>query len=192
VICELPIGTPADIGHTSVDNIDELVPDLLYGGQANALAVSRASSRPFDDVIRDGSSTFTAKTQRRERFNTTVPMHIEEVGFEVVDSATTVHRALGPGLLESSYKECLAYELVETEVDVPVIYDGVRKKTRYRIDMIAEGLVIVESKAVSRVLEIHDAQLLTHLKHRNLKLGFRINLHEVRLKDGTRRMVNGL
>ena len=106
-------------------------------------------------------------------------MHIEEVGFEVVDSATTVHRALGPRLLESSYTECLAYELrkrglkVETEVDLPVIYDGVRMKTRYRIDMIVEGLVIVESKAVSRVLEIHDAQLLTHLKHRNLKLGFR-------------------
>ena len=125
-------------------------------------------------------------------------MHIEEVGFQVVDSATTVHRALGPGLLESSYKECLAYELrkrgldVESEVDLPVIYDGVRMKTRYRIDMIVEGLVIVESKAVSRILEIHDAQLLTHLKHRNLKLGFRINFHEVRLKDGIRRMVNGL
>ena len=125
-------------------------------------------------------------------------MHIEEIAFEIVDSAIMVHRSLGPGLLESSYTECLAYELrkrglrVEAEVDLPVIYDGVRMKTRYRIDMIVEGLVIVETKAVSRILEIHDAQLLTHLKHRKLKLGFRINFHEVRLKDGIRRMVNGL
>ena len=81
---------------------------------------------------------------------------------------------------------------VELEVDQPVIYDGIRMKTRYRIDKIVEGLVIVESKAVGRVLEIHDAQLLTHLRHRKLKLGFRINFHEVRLKDGIRRIVNGL
>jgi GxxExxY protein len=125
-------------------------------------------------------------------------MHIEEVAYEVVDSATTVHRTLGPGLLESAYTECLVYELrkrglkVETEVELPIFYDGVRIATRYRIDLIVEDAVVVESKAVSRVLDVHDAQLLTHLRLSRLKLGFRINFHEVLLKDGIRRMVNGL
>ena len=105
---------------------------------------------------------------------------------------------LGPGLLESAYKPCLAYELrkrglkVQTEVELPIVYDSVRVAVGYRIDQLVEDSVIVELKAVTRVLKVHDAQLLSHLKLSGMKLGFRINFHVVRLKDGIRRMVNNL
>jgi len=125
-------------------------------------------------------------------------MHIEDVGREVIDSAIKVHRFLGPGLLESAYKPCLTYELrkrglkVETEVELPIVYDSVRVAAGFRVDQIVEDCVIVELKAVSRVLKVHDAQLLSHLKLSGKKLGFRINFHVLYLKDGIRRIVNNL
>jgi len=125
-------------------------------------------------------------------------MDIEVVAHEVVDSAMKVHTVLGPGLLESAYKACLIYELqkrrlrVRSEVELPIIYDSVKVSAGYRIDLIADECVIVELKSVTRVLDVHDAQLLSHLKLSGLKLGFRINFHVVHLKDGIRRMVNGL
>jgi len=125
-------------------------------------------------------------------------MDIEVVAHEVVDSAMKVHTVLGPGLLESAYKACLIYELqkrrlrVRSEVELPIIYDSVKVSAGYRIDLIADECVIVELKSVTRVLDVHDAQLLSHLKLSGFKLGFRINFHVVHLKDGIRRMVNGL
>jgi GxxExxY protein len=125
-------------------------------------------------------------------------MHIEQVASEIVDSAIKVHTALGPGLLESAYKACLAYELrkrglsVRTEVPLPVEYDGLRLDLEYRMDQVVEECVVVELKAVSKVTDVHDAQLLSHLVLGHYKLGFRINFHVVHLKDGIRRMVNGL
>jgi GxxExxY protein len=125
-------------------------------------------------------------------------MDIELVAHEVVDSAMKVHSILGPGLLESAYKACLTYELqkrglrVRTEVELPVIYDGVKVGVGYRVDQVVEECVITELKAVARLPDVHDAQLLSHLKLSQLKLGFRINFHVVHLKDGIRRMVNGL
>jgi GxxExxY protein len=125
-------------------------------------------------------------------------MEIERVGREVVDSSIKVHSRFGPGLLESTYKECLTYELrkrglqVETEVYLPITYDSVRIAKGYRVDQVVENCVITELKAVSRVLEVHDAQLLSHLKLSNKKLGFRINFHVLYLKDGIRRFVNRL
>ena len=125
-------------------------------------------------------------------------MDIEAVAHEVVDSAFKVHTILGPGLLESAYKACLTYELrkrgltVRTEVTLPIEYDAVKIDPGYRVDQIVEECVITELKAVSRVLEVHDAQLLSHLKLSGMKLGFRINFHVVRLKHGIRRMVNRL
>jgi GxxExxY protein len=125
-------------------------------------------------------------------------MHIEQVASEIVDSAIKVHTALGPGLLESAYKACLAYELrkrglsVRTEVPLPVEYDGLRLDLGYRMDQVVEECVVVELKAVSKVTDVHDAQLLSHLVLGHYKLGFRINFHVVHLKDGIRRMVNGL
>jgi len=123
---------------------------------------------------------------------------IEEVAKQIVDAAIRVHRALGPGLLESAYQQCLAYELrrrgmqVETEVELPIQYEGLRIDAGYRIDMLIEGAVIVENKAVEHVAPIHEAQLLTYLKLRGCQLGFLLNWNVPLMKHGIKRMVNNL
>ena len=125
-------------------------------------------------------------------------MSINAISGEIVDAAVKVHSALGPGLLESAYKKCLEHELrkrglrVASEVPLPIFYDGVQLDVGYRIDHLVEDCVVVEVKAVSKIVEVHDAQLLSHLVLSNHKVGLRINFHVVRLKDGIRRMVNGL
>ena len=125
-------------------------------------------------------------------------MEIEEVGKQIVDAAIKVHRALGPGLLESAYQACLAHELrkrglaVACEVLQPVLYDGVQIEAGYRLDMLVEDLVIIENKAVEIVLPIHAAQLLTYMRLRNCRLGYLINWHIPLVKDGIKRMVNNL
>jgi GxxExxY protein len=125
-------------------------------------------------------------------------MDIEEVGKQIVDSSIKVHRALGPGLLESAYQACLVYELrqrglsVECEVEQPVIYEELHIDAGYRLDMVFENCVIIENKSVERVLPIHVAQLLTYLRLRDYRLGFLINWNVHLLKDGIHRMVNNL
>ena len=125
-------------------------------------------------------------------------MDIEEVGKQIVDSAIKVHRALGPGLLESAYQTCLAHELrkrglkVACEVPQPIEYDGVQIEAGYRLDMLVEDAIIVENKAVEKILPIHEAQLLTYLRLRDCRLGFLINWHVKLVKDGIKRMVNNL
>jgi GxxExxY protein len=124
-------------------------------------------------------------------------MDVEDVGREIVDSAIQIHRALGPGLLESAYQRCLAYELqkrglqVETEIYLPVLYDGQQIDASYRIDMLVEDAVIIENKAVEKLLPIHTAQILTYLKLRQLWLGFLINWNVTLIKHGINRVVNG-
>ncbi len=123
---------------------------------------------------------------------------IEVVGHETIDSSMTVHSALGPGLLESAYHACLAEELrsrglfVETQVQLPVTYKGVRLDVGYRIDLLVERCVIVDLKAVRALHPIHEAQLLSYLKLANHRLGFLINFHVIHLRDGIKRMVNNL
>jgi GxxExxY protein len=125
-------------------------------------------------------------------------MDIEEVARQTVDAAIKVHRALGPGLLESAYQKCLEYELrkrglqVECEVLLPVIYEGVQIGVGYRIDMLVEGCVIIENKTVEKLLPIHQAQLLTYLKLRDCRLGFLLNWNVPLMKQGIKRMVNNL
>ncbi|HYX68015.1 MAG TPA: GxxExxY protein [Terriglobales bacterium] len=115
---------------------------------------------------------------------------------EVVDAAMKVHTALGPGLLESAYEACLAHELrkrglrVETQVPLPVTYEGMQIELGYRIDLLVEGQVIVELKAVETVLPVHKAQLLSYLRLSGRRLGLLINFHVERLKDGITRIVN--
>jgi GxxExxY protein len=115
---------------------------------------------------------------------------------QVLDAAIKVHSALGPGLLESAYKACLAYELrkrglhVALEVDVPIIYDGFRIELGFRIDLLVEHAVVVEVKAISKVLPVHEAQLLSHLKLGHYPIGLMINFHARRLKDGITRLAN--
>jgi GxxExxY protein len=125
-------------------------------------------------------------------------MDIEEVAKQIVDAAIKVHRALGPGLLESAYQRCLAYELrkrgmaVETEIELPIRYEGIEIDAGYRIDMRVNGCVIIENKTVHSILPLHQAQLLTYLKLSGLKLGFLLNWNVVLMKSGIKRMVNGL
>lgn len=125
-------------------------------------------------------------------------MEIEEVGKQIVDAAIKVHRALGPGLLESAYQACLAHELrkrglhVECEVSQPIEFDGLQIEAGYRLDMLVDNLVIIENKALEKVLPIHEAQLLTYLRLRNCRLGYLINWHVPLVKDGIKRMVNKL
>ena len=125
-------------------------------------------------------------------------MDTEEVGRQIVDAAIHVHRALGPGLLESAYQKCLAHELerrglvVMSEVPLPVIYDGMTIEVGYRLDLLVHDLVVVENKAVESLLPIHEAQLLTYLKLSQKKLGFLLNWNVALMKNGIKRMVNHL
>ena len=123
---------------------------------------------------------------------------LNEITERVIAAAIAVHRALGPGLLESAYEACLAYELaegglaVERQKALPVTYRSVKVDCGYRIDLLVEGLVIVELKAVQRLDPIHEAQLLSYLKLSGCKVGLLINFNVKMLKDGLRRMVNDL
>lgn len=125
-------------------------------------------------------------------------MELNEITAEIIDAAMKVHRALRPGLLESAYKTCLAFELrkrglkVETEVAVPILYDGVVIDVGYRMDLLAEDQVPVELKAVSEIIPIFKAQLLSHLKLSDKRVGLLINFHVELLKDGIVRMANNL
>jgi GxxExxY protein len=125
-------------------------------------------------------------------------MEIEQIATAIVDAAVKVHRTLGPGLLESAYQHCLAHELrqrgmrVECEVMQPIQYDGIQVDAGYRLDMLVEGCLVIENKAVEELLPIHEAQLLTYLKLRDCRLGFLLNWNVRLMKDGIRRMVNRL
>ena len=121
-----------------------------------------------------------------------------EIGKIVINSAIKVHKSLGPGLLESAYEACLAYELqragllVQTQVGLPLKYEDVVLDVGYRVDVLIENKVILELKAVDRLMPIHDAQILSYLKLSECKLGFLLNFNVYRMKDGIRRMVNNL
>lgn len=121
-----------------------------------------------------------------------------EIARVAVDAMVLVHRELGPGLLESSYQHCLAYELaerglaVETEVVLPLTFKGVKLDAGYRIDVWIERKVILEVKSVEALHPIHTAQLLTYLKLTDNRLGILVNFNEKLVRDGIRRIVNGL
>ena len=122
-------------------------------------------------------------------------MEIEEIGRIIVDSAIQVHRTVGPGLLESAYQKCMAHELtkrglkVDCEVLLPVVYDGVMIESGYRIDMLVGDSVIIENKTVDNILPIHEAQLLTYMRLRNIRLGYLLNWKVVLMKQGIKRMI---
>jgi len=126
------------------------------------------------------------------------PTEINNRSGQVVDAAMRVHSRLGPSLLESAYEACLAYELrkrglrVLTQYALPVVYDGVRIELGYRADLLVDDVVLVELKAVTKVMPIHEAQLLSYLILSDCRLGLLINFHVLHLKDGITRMVNKL
>ena len=125
-------------------------------------------------------------------------MEEERIGKNVVEAALKVHSVLGPGLLENAYQACLAHELVQSgleiehEVGLPVYYQGNTLDVGYRIDLWISRKVIIEIKAVERLMPIHKAQLLSYLKLSKCKLGFLLNFNVVHMRDGIKRVVNGL
>lgn len=125
-------------------------------------------------------------------------MHENEISREVIRAAIQVHKALGPGLLESVYEAALAYDLRElgfhvgTQVPVPFIYKEVRQEVGYRIDLLVEHKVIVELKSLEYILPVHYAQTLTYLRLADKRLGLLINFNVPLLKEGIHRIVNNL
>lgn len=121
----------------------------------------------------------------------------ENLTEEIIGAAISVHTALGPGLLESTYDACLDHEFTtaglhfERQVPLPVVYRDIQLKAGYRLDYFVEKLVIVEIKAVEKTLPIHTAQLLSYLKMTNCRVGLLINFNVVHLRSGIRRVVNG-
>lgn len=121
-----------------------------------------------------------------------------ELSKVVFDCALKVHQALGPGLLESAYEECLFHELKKNGLDVqkqkalPLVYEEVKLDVGYRIDIIVENKLIIEVKSVETLNDVHFAQLLTYLKLTNCKLGLLINFNVSLIKNGIRRIVNNL
>lgn len=121
-----------------------------------------------------------------------------EISSKIIGAAIEVHKQLGPGLLESSYERCLAFELsqkglnIQTQVPVPVFYKGINLQVGYRLDLLVEEKVIIEVKTVSEFAPIHKAQLLTYLKLTDKKLGLLVNFNSIKLIDGVTRVVNNL
>ena len=121
---------------------------------------------------------------------------LDQITRQIIGAAIEVHKAVGPGLLESAYQACLAYEVLqrglkaEEQVPLPVLYKDVRLDCGYRMDLLVEDSVIVEIKAVERLCPIHDAQLLSYLRIAHKQVGLLINFHNRVLKDGVKRIVN--
>ncbi len=123
---------------------------------------------------------------------------VNEITGSIIGAAIEVHRSLGPGLLESAYEECLCHELglqglsFKRQVNLPVTYKGITLDCGYRLDLLVQGQVVVEIKAVETLLPIHDAQLLSYLRLGGWQVGLLINFHIPILKDGVRRLVYNL
>lgn len=123
-------------------------------------------------------------------------MDENELANKIIGLAIKVHKNLGPGLLESSYKECLCYEInrngffVEKEKPMPLIYEDIKLDCSYRIDLLVEGKLVIETKSVESLNEVHLAQTLTYLKLGKFKLALLINFNVKLLKDGIKRVIN--
>ena len=124
-----------------------------------------------------------------------VPPNVERIGKAVLDASFKVHTVLGPGLLESVYETCTAFEVREsglqavTQVALPVTYKDIKMDAGLRLDMLVEDCVIVEFKSVETMNPVYDAQLITYLKLTGIRLGFLINFNVVHLKNGIKRIV---
>jgi GxxExxY protein len=125
-------------------------------------------------------------------------MHENDIARQIVDSAYKIHVRLGPGLLESVYETVLAYELekrglvVARQQPLPVVYEDVTLEMGFRVDLLVADKVIVELKSVEQILPVHQKQLLTYLRLADKRLGLLINFGAVRIKEGIKRIVNGL
>lgn len=133
--------------------------------------------------------------QRAQR--TTEGSGINALTERIIGAAMRVHSVLGPGLLESAYEACLAYELrkagldVKTQLDLPVIYENIRINLGYRIDLLVNDLVVVELKCVEKIASVHEAQIISYLRLSKKNVGLLINFHVRHLRDGIKRFVEG-
>lgn len=131
-----------------------------------------------------------AKTPRKD-----LSQEEELLAASIVDAAVKVHSVLGPGLLERIYEVCLTHELrsrghkVETQVVVPLHYDGVELDAGLRLDVVVDGLAILELKSVEHILPVHEAQLITYIKLSGMRLGFLLNFNVALMKDGITRRI---
>ncbi len=122
-------------------------------------------------------------------------MDFDDLSYAVIGCAIEVHKFLGPGLLESTYEQCLAHELQSKNIDfklqapLAVEYKGIRLDCGYRVDLLVENKLIIELKSINKLEAIHEAQLLTYMKLANIQKGLLINFNQVRLKDGIKRFV---
>jgi GxxExxY protein len=123
-----------------------------------------------------------------------IPTRTEAAARVAVDGALQVHKTLGPGLLESAYEHCLAYEIarrglsVQRQVALPLVYEGEKLDAGYRLDLVIDG-VIIEVKAIDALAPIHDAQVLTYLRLSGLRIGLLMNFNVALLKQGLKRFV---
>jgi GxxExxY protein len=123
-----------------------------------------------------------------------IPAAVDAVAKQIVDAAYNAHRLLGPGLLESVYEACLAHELAkrkvrfERQVNVPIVYDGLKLQSGLRLDLLVDGCVVVEVKAVEQLTNLHVAQMLTYLRLSGHRLGFLINFNVTNIGVGTQRI----
>jgi GxxExxY protein len=121
---------------------------------------------------------------------------LDQITRRIIGAAIEVHKALGPGLLESAYQACLAFELrqsglaVEEQKPLPVVYKGTKLDCGYRIDLLVENVIVVEIKAVDQLAPIHEAQLLSYLRLSGNRVGLLLNFHVRVLKNGLKRIVN--
>ena len=121
----------------------------------------------------------------------------DQLTSEIIGSAIEVHRNLGPGLLESTYEECMVFELKQRDLiisrqhEIPILYKGNRLEQNYRIDLLVNNHVIVELKSIKKIEPIHNAQLLTYLKLANIKYGLLLNFNVSIMTHGIRRLLNG-
>jgi GxxExxY protein len=122
-------------------------------------------------------------------------MLVKDLSYEIVGAAIEVHKALGPGMLESAYQECLAFELdlrgfyVQREVVLPIWYKSYRVEKAYKIDLLVENQIVLETKTVEALTDVHLAQILTYLKFGEYSLGYLMNFHVAKMTDGIRRVV---
>lgn len=125
-------------------------------------------------------------------------MNENELSSIVIGEAIKVHQCLGPGLLESVYEECLSYRLIkaglmiEKQKPIPLVFEEIKLECGFRCDILVQGKLIIEVKAVEALNDIHLAQVLTYLKLTNTKLGLLMNFNVLKLKDGIKRVVNNL
>jgi GxxExxY protein len=129
-----------------------------------------------------------------EIINMNVPEN--KITHEIMDCFLKVHKAMGPGLLESIYEECLCYELQKRnmsfsrQISLPILYDGISLKNSLRLDLVVENKVVLELKSIEKILPIHEAQILSYLKLSKLPIGFLVNFNVPLIKNGVKRFVN--